>query len=209
MTDSKQMIGILGAHRVGKTFLAREFAESNPTYDFIPTSTSRVFKEMGVDPKSKLDFETRMTVQEEVLRQAEEQYQMMTSRSILDRTPLDYATYVLSECFPSDGADPSPRVMDYVNRCIELTNEHFAMILVIQPGVEAPDEDGKAKVNLAYQEHLNMIAQGLLMREEVEVFKAVLPREVLDIEERVESLKDIIRAINQKHNRNMIEQIVH
>lgn len=203
----KKMIGLLGAHRTGKTSLAVEFTAGNPMYDYMRTSTSEVFKELGFDPKQKLDIHERIFVQEEVLKQAEKSYKLVDSYSVLDRTPLDYAMYMLSECLPDAVGDPalSDKVLDYVDKCIDLTNRHFSTIVLIQPGIVAPDEDGKAKIVPAYQEHLNALGLGLLMDERVNVYKAVLPRDILAMEDRVETLKLIVGKIRQRNNRSMLE----
>lgn len=202
----KKMIGLLGSHRIGKTTLARSFCAGNQMYDFMPTTTSQVFKDLGFNPKQKLDITQRIFVQEEVLRRADEMYSEMDGYAVLDRTPLDYAMYMLSECLPS-GLDEqsSNAVLDYVQKCFDVTNRHFSTIVLVQPGIDAPDEEGKAKIVPAYQEHLNSIALGLLMDERVSIFKAVIPRDVLSLDERTGSLESIVKRIRQQNNRTMID----
>jgi hypothetical protein len=207
----KQMIGLCGAHRTGKTILAGEYAGWNPSYDFVATSTSEVFKTLGFDPKQKLTFKERLFVQEEVLTQAIALYGQIGDLSILDRTPIDYAGYLLSECLPHELDDElSERVAVYIDRCLTATSENFSTIVLVQPGITtAPNEDGKAIISKAYQEHLNAIMLGLLMDERVEVFKAVIPRNQVNLEERVAALTAIIRNIKQEHNRRQLDRVLH
>ncbi|CAN8140031.1 AAA family ATPase [uncultured Thiomicrorhabdus sp.] len=203
---NRKMIGILGSHRVGKTTLAAHFASHEPTYDFMQTSTSKVFRDLGLDPKQQLCFEERLMVQEKVLEQAEQFYKTNDSYAILDRTPIDYASYLLSEAFAHNThGELDSRVIDYVKRCIDLANKYFGVIVLLQPGISSPDEEGKAKVSPAYQEHLNALSLGILMDERVNVFKAVIPRDVVNLEARHESLMSIIRQVKQQNNRNLID----
>ena len=67
------MIGLSGAHRTGKSSLARAFAEKHGI-PFVETSASQVFKDLGVDPAATHDFSTRLTVQEEILKRFDAMY---------------------------------------------------------------------------------------------------------------------------------------
>ena len=67
------MIGLLGAHRVGKTTLAREL-EKRYGLLFVQTNVIDTFERLGKDPRLDYDMETRLSIQEEILVDIEQKY---------------------------------------------------------------------------------------------------------------------------------------
>lgn len=185
------MIGLCGAHRTGKTALARAYAERHGL-EFVQTSVSQVFKDMGLDPAANYahDFKTRLDVQEAILKCSDAQYAAVGARpAIADRTPLDFLMYTLADA--SQAAVPNelqPRFKKYVQDCIDVANKRFGVLLVVQPGIKIVAEDGKGALNDAYIEHLNSVILGLSVDERIKAQHFYIRRSMTDMDERIAAL---------------------
>lgn len=186
------MLGLNGAHRTGKSTLAREYAKRNNIL-FVETSASEVFKQLGLDPRKSYEVDQRLMIQEAVLTTLTKQYKEARKKDrlfIADRTPIDMASYMMSDV--TGGSVPSDAMAKlinrYVERCLEVTMEHFAVVVLVQPGIPIVDAPGKAAPCPAYMEHLNLIQRGLLSTEGFECQKFIIPRPCIDLEKRLGSL---------------------
>ena len=92
----KQNIAFIGAHRTGKTTLAKAVCEATGV-PYVPISTSQVFKDNGLDPSDKLDIWTRFDIQKKILLHAYDIWFDMDQQFICDRTPLDMLAYMLAD----------------------------------------------------------------------------------------------------------------
>lgn len=183
------MIGLCGAHRTGKTSLARAFAEKFEL-EFVQTSASQVFKDLGLDAATHYDFATRLTIQEEILKRFDEQYAEVGAKpAIADRTPLDMLGYTMAEAIQhAVPAELQDRFKKYVQSCIDVTNKRFGVLLVVQPGIQVVEEEGKAALNDAYIEHLNSIILGLSVDERIKAQHFYIRRSMTDMDERIAAL---------------------
>ena len=183
------MIGLCGAHRTGKTSLARAFAEKHGL-EFVQTSASQVFKDLGFDAATHYDFATRLTIQEEILKRFDQQYAAVGAKpAISDRTPLDMLAYTMAEAVQyAVPAELQDRFKKYVQSCIDVTNRRFGVLLVVQPGIKIVEEEGKAALNDAYIEHLNSIVLGLSVDERIKSAHFYIPRHMTDMEDRLAAL---------------------
>lgn len=183
------MIGLAGAHRTGKTTLARAYAEKHGL-EFVQTSASEVFKEFGMNPATRYAFDTRLTIQEEILKRFDQQYAAVGARpAITDRTPLDMLAYTMAEATQDHVPDElQPRFKKYVQNCIDVTNKRFGVLLVVQPGIKIVAEEGKAALNDAYIEHLNSIILGLSVDERIKSAHFYIRRSMTSLEERLAAL---------------------
>lgn len=190
------MIGLCGAHRSGKTTLAKLFAQKHKIA-FVETSVSAIWRELGYDPATTYDFGTRLMIQEEILKRVDfvlSQY--AGGEFITDRTPIDMAAYTLADAI-GDRVPPTmqKRLAKYVEDCFHSTNRRFGMVLLIQPGIPLIDEPGKAPINEGYIEHLNSLILGLTVDERLKPAHFYMPRSVTDIDERVGALESaVLRA---------------
>jgi hypothetical protein len=184
-----QVIGLAGAHRVGKTTLAKTFA-SRRDFTFVETSVSAIFKDMGFDPAVTYDFSTRLNIQEEILKRLNAIYEKHACvDAITDRTPLDFMGYTLAEAIGTAvKEEDQARFAKYVAECFESLNKHFGMLLVVQPGIALVAEEGKAAMNQAYIEHLNSIILGLSVDERLKVPHYYVPRYLINLDDRVAAL---------------------
>ena len=183
------MIGLLGSHRCGKTTLAKLYAEK-AGIKFVETSVSAIFRDLGYDASVTYDFETRLTIQEEVLKRVDAIYAKHAGTDfITDRTPLDMAAYLLADAIGDRvPQDCQVRVAQYVNNCFESTNKRFGLVLLVQPGIPLVHEEGKAAMNVAYIEHLNSLMFGLSVDERLTSHNYYMPRHVLDLDMRLQAL---------------------
>ncbi len=175
-------IGLCGSHRTGKTTLAKAVS-IRTRMTFHRTSTSEVFKEHGMDPSKPMDFGKRIWIQHKILDAAEKLWQA-GDRFITDRTPLDMAAYTLADIQGATEVDFS-ELESYLNRCFEVTNRLFKVLVLIQPGIPLIHEEGKAALNEGYLEHLNYLILGLCNDARIESTFILLNRSVTTLEDRI------------------------
>jgi hypothetical protein len=152
-------LGLCGAHRTGKTTLAIALA-SHLNLPFVRTTTSQVFAELGLDPAEPMDFKTRLFVQNHVLDAAEQVWQNSVSPFVSDRTPIDMIAYTLGDIQGRTEVD-FDLLSQYIHRCFVSTNKFFQNLAIVQPGITLVYEEGKAALNAAYIEHINILVIGL------------------------------------------------
>lgn len=158
------MLGICGAHRTGKTTLARTMAETSGLF-FLESKVSDTFRRMRIDPRADLLFEDRLYVQYQILYDMERLYlEAPTSHFITDRTPIDVYSYLLADVQRSTltpvQEDDLQRFWEEICRIV---NQHLELVMVIQPGIELIEAEGKAPATTGYIEHVNALIIGLVM----------------------------------------------
>lgn len=189
------MIGLMGAHRVGKTTLAQAFAEQTEI-ELVKTSASAVFKRLGADPKKDYSLDERLSIQHEILTAAEHDYRSAPNTFIADRTPLDMLAYTLADVQRENiTEEQGVRIMEYADRCIDVTNKYFNLLVLIQPGIEVQEEDGKAPGNPAYMEHINQLCRGLMLDERLDCKRVAMTRDMTDIDDRLETVDRVARRL--------------
>ena len=134
------ILGLTGAHRTGKTTLAKAYAEKYGI-EFVPSSASNLFAKLGLEPSDKLSIADRMMVQEAILDDMETKLKSIRKRevgAIFDRTPFDLIAYTL--CDVSNGSIESEEmeecVLKYIQRCYDVANKYFNVGVLVQPGRE-------------------------------------------------------------------------
>ena len=179
-------IGLGGSHRTGKTTLALAIAREK-NIAFIKTDTNAVFKQYGLHPSTPIDFNTRLEIQHQVLQAAAQAWQAETSDFITDRTPLDFIAYTLADIQGATEVDFAA-VAIYLNRCFEVTNQFFNLLVILQPAIPLVYEPGKAALNPAYMEHLNIIIQGLCHHDYLRCPTVILKKDTVRLEERMAAI---------------------
>lgn len=199
------MIGIAGAHRTGKSTLAQEFADRYDC-DFLETSVSSVFEEMGLDPAVTYDFATRLKVQRAILKHLDRVYGQAEDdlNTVTDRTPLDLLLYTYADVQNDNLTDEDAAALEqYTIDCIEVLNRRFNMVMIVQPGIKLVPAPGKASLNTAYIEHLNLLALGLMSDERIKIRVAYIPREMTDLDERCEAMFDTLTRFIEHSEQNL------
>lgn len=182
------MIGLAGAHRTGKTTMARETARVTGL-PFVETELSLMFQQLGIDPGKPMDFQTRLMVQNVALKVCIEKWSGYTAGFLSDRTPIDLLAYTMAEVQGHTLDNATEAMMaNYARQCIKAANDHFGMIMLVQPGIPIVPAPGKAALSMGYMEHLNALMAGLLVRRDVRVPVTFLSRDTLDLNERVNCL---------------------
>ena len=188
------MIGLCGAHRTGKTSLARAYAEKHGIA-FVETPVSTIFRELGHDPAATFDFKTRLDIQEVILTRLDQVYGALNPAelAITDRTPIDMLGYTMSEAIgEAVSVADQERFKKYVERCFEVTNRRFSTLVLVQPGIPLVAAEGKAVMNAAYIEHLNSLMLGLSVDQRVKMPHYYIPRQRLKMEDRLAALENAV-----------------
>lgn len=198
------MIGLIGAHRVGKSTLAGYIA-AKYRFKFIPVSISKMQHKHGFDSSNQsYDFQTRMEIQEYLLFEFRDllythstipQTANMTRdvkpEPIFDRTPLDLIGYTLIHVTDQLTDEQSAWLLDYIDQCIKLTNEYFTHIMLVQPGIPlVSDNTTSARASAGIIEHLNAVYLAYMVDPRVKSKTSILPREILDMDERANYFKE-------------------
>lgn len=179
------MIGLAGAHRTGKTTLAKAASEATGL-PFVETSVSDVFRMVGLDPAEPMDFVTRMMVQNLILKVSMEKWQGYKAGFLSDRTPIDMLAYTLADV-RGDTLDGTSEALlaRYTADCMKASAAHFESIILVQPGIPVVPAPGKASLSTGYIEHLNALMLGLLSRSDFKPNAIFLGRRTVDLDLRV------------------------
>ena len=184
MRESMKLgIGLCGAHRVGKTTLALAVSQA-ARIPFLKTQTSQLFANHGLDPAKPIPFQTRLSIQHEILTAGEEIWSQTHGRFITDRTPLDMAAYTLADIQGTTEVD-SPALLRYLRDCIEKTNYFFSTLIIVPPGIPLVPEPGKAALHEAYIEHIHTLIVGFCYDQNLSARVSQLSRETLALDHRV------------------------
>jgi hypothetical protein len=186
MFKSNSNLGLCGAHRTGKTTLAIAIS-SHLNIPFVRTTTSQVFADLGLDPAEPMDFKTRLFVQNHVLDAAEQVWQSSATPFVSDRTPIDMIAYTLGDIQGKTEVD-FDLLSKYVDRCFDSTNQFFQNLAIIQPGIPLVYESGKAALNAAYIEHINILVIGLCNDSRLKANVFCNPRDAIAIDLRISNI---------------------
>lgn len=188
-------LGLCGAHRTGKTTLAIAIA-SHLNIPFVRTTTSQVFADLGLDPAEPMDFKTRLFVQNHVLDAAEQVWQNSAVPFVSDRTPIDMIAYTLGDIQGKTEVD-FDLLSQYIDRCFASTNQFFQNLAIIQPGIPLIYEEGKAALNAAYIEHINVLVIGLCNDSRLEADVFCNERSAIALDTRI---RNILESVTSTRN---------
>lgn len=155
-------IGICGAHRTGKTTLARALAESTGL-TLMDAGVSAVFRELGLEPSRTLSFADRMRVQDAILAKY---LDLMAGAEnvVIDRTPIDFIGYLLADLnqdhYQEEGA--SQWVVEYIERCLEAARQTMSFVIFVSPGIPLEMAEGKGLVDPGYIRGVHWLMRGAL-----------------------------------------------
>ena len=197
-----KIIGLTGAHRTGKTTLAKAYAEKH-NIAYCETTGSQVFKDLGFSPQEDLDFETRLTIQEAILKSFEKQYASIGRLFIADRTPIDLMAYMLADVSRAPlGEKLETRLGKYLNDCIALNNEVFKILVVVQPGIILVADEAKAPISHGYIEHIARLTAGLAVQENIKSRHFYIPQQMTNLNMRIDCVAYAFRKSMAKHEQD-------
>lgn len=198
------MFGLSGAHRSGKSTLA-EAVSKETDLPLVLTSSSGVFKKHKVDPSKPMDFKKRLEIQNEILDNAISVWQAESGPFITDRTPVDMLAYTLMD-IKMDTEVNIGELERYAERCYSALSVYFCGIFIVQPGIPLVYEEGKAALNPAYIEALNMMILGVSANQRLGCTRMFIRRENTDLSERVNIVCEAIKLIRERHEDNHTQQ---
>ena len=184
-------IGICGAHRTGKTTLARALAESTGL-TLMDAGVSAVFRELGLEPSRTLSFADRMRVQDAILAKY---LNLMAGAEnvIIDRTPIDFIGYLLADLnqdhYQEEGA--SQWVVGYIERCLEAARRTMSFVIFVSPGIPLEMAEGKGLVDPGYIRAVHWLMRGAL--EDSGVAHDYLPTSYIDLAMRREWVEGMLQ----------------
>lgn len=205
------MLGIAGAHRVGKSTLAKAFADEHDM-DYLSTEVGSVFEELGLDPAVTYDFSTRLKVQRAILRHVDKLYGAVEDRdnTITDRTPLDLLIYTYAEVAGDNiTEEQNAELKAYTADCLEVLNRRFGMVMILQPGIPVIAAPGKASLNESYIEHLNLLCLGFMSDERVKVKCAYIPRSCTDLQRRIDATYRTFESFFKAAENEVLNELEH
>lgn len=142
-------IGFCGAHRTGKTTLAKAIAEIYG-YDFINSSASGVYARFGFVPNQSLSIQERYSVQCSLLG---DYLERISGRDnfVTDRTPFDYIGYMLSElnteAFLGDNCMTDAKLDKYLAACQSAASKTLDLAFFVEPAIPVVAADGKGNLS--------------------------------------------------------------
>lgn len=184
--------GLIGAHRVGKTTLAKLFSQRTgiPYHD---VDVRGMIAGLGYDPKTQYDIGTRLKIQMHLLDSFETMMEGLPT-SVLDRTPIDFLMYMTADIL-RDFPPALERQFDIYSRsCLEVYNNHFSAGCLIQPGIPLVEAATSAPASAAYIKHLNFVVKGICANPISAFFSTVfiMPEGMLDLELRFDYLQSFV-----------------
>lgn len=188
------MIGLAGAHRSGKSTLARLVAEKIGI-EYLDMDVGQVFKDLGVDPKAMMPFEERLVIQEKILDHIGAKLSLrIGQRFIADRTPYDVLMYTLADVQRGTLDDRlRVKVSAHMDRGYRIVAETLRGVLVLNPLYGLPDAPGKAQTCPIYTGHVNAILQDIVRMPLPNTMVAVTDH--LDLNERALDLVSFHNAV--------------
>jgi hypothetical protein len=159
------LYGFTGAHRSGKSTLAKTVAEELSIH-YHATSTTEVAKMIGINPVAPMTLIQRVQLQEHLLKVHCQQLENLPRPLIVDRTPLDYLAYLLAE-FPMGserlvGSEVLDAASRYRTMCLEMIRQYYDGIFYLAPLPTYEVAEDKPAENRAYQDHVDLLILGSL-----------------------------------------------
>lgn len=174
------VIGIAGAHRVGKSTLCTELENFGVgLYKYVSTDLTSVLKKHKV---SAVELQKRpiyefLTIQYDILDKIIKTIKSCREQKgvfVVDRTPIDALAYLWSNFNATDFESLHYNRIDseenikkiytsidaYKKTAFEACQDDLAMIFLVQPGIKIVEEKGKALPDVHYQEQLNRFMLG-------------------------------------------------
>lgn len=175
--------GIAGAHRSGKTTLARAVSVQHGL-EYLDANVSGTIAELGYTPRQELPFKERLKVQNAILESLAIKYALMGDKEfVTDRTPMDVLGYTFSEVQRST-LDAEDRVAftKHVERAIQVTAQNLKGVMLVQPVYDAPELDKSAQACPIYMRHVYICVRDMVEQLSPVLFGATLVGQSIEME---------------------------
>jgi hypothetical protein len=114
-----------------------------------------------------LDLPDRLSLQEQLLSDYEALLGTLKDHVIIDRTPIDFACYLMAEIHMQAHLnltdDEIERVCAYMDRCKAMIQENFDFVFHLTPLGFYEQSPDRPALNAAYQYHCDLIMRGMLL----------------------------------------------
>lgn len=195
------MYGLCGAHRTGKTTLAKQLGLLG--FKYIDVDLSGVQKGHGYDSSNQTyDWETRKNIQELLLNHFVQLIVDMDAHGIvshaairaepmviLDRTPLDLIGYTLLNYPEFPTPEDNEWFTDFANRCHHLTQKYFSAVMLVQPGIPIEGDPKSAPAIKEMIEELNQYYLAEFMKPS-SIRTVIMPAEITGLHERIQYTRE-------------------
>lgn len=198
--------GISGAHRSGKTTLAKAVAERTGI-TYLDASVSKIMKENGFNAVGNMDLGKRLEAQKILLDVHREMLESQSGPVITDRTPVDFAAYMLCEVNMHSDPELGDIVHDYMVECLNLVCTHYDGLLVARPLPYYQVEEGKPSENKAYQWNLNMTIEGIMSYLSGSITFGVLSG--IEFDGRVNAVTEFVNSLKSQTANSLTPAVLH
>lgn len=190
------MIGLAGAHRVGKTTLAKAFAEAAGIPYLDLSFSQEILHEMGLTSLSQINsIEQRLYHQLRRMQLTENALIGWKELFVTDRTPLDVAAYAIADFGQTMSEQQIATAQKIVEEGYRITNARFKVLVHVYPGIPYVADEGKPTPNAAYQEHIHALITGMLADTRNRVGYYYLDRDTTDADDRLKAMGNIYREL--------------
>jgi len=194
------LYGLCGAHRSGKTTLAKRVADELGL-EFIDTAFSTLAKGKR-NPVAPMSLRERLDLQVDGLHRHLELIHKGGRPAIVDRTPLDFFAYLMAEFHMTSHLHADPDVLEgaafLAEKYLEAVKVNYDMIFFaeILPVYEVDPTKPTPPLNRAFQLHIDALIRGALHQVHGEINYAVVP--VMPLDQRVEEVaKQIVIRMDE------------
>lgn len=208
MSGNIVRLGLYGAHRSGKTTLARHISEELGV-PFVETTSAKVFERYGLTPNSHIDIRHRLAIQCDILREAVDLWAAQPDGFVTDRTPIDMAAYMLAEV---TGEVSGTLDMDfvkayekYVSHLHQASKLFECVVHCTPPLIKIEDAEFKAKSCPIYGVHLAALMETTARSWFPEHLNFRIPQNMTDLDTRKKMSVEIYSVVNQAFNDAKIE----
>lgn len=185
----KNIHGIAGCHRVGKTTLMDALTKNNSAYRVLRSDVAGVLKARGTNAKTETSFAERLEHQQAILDYhigLWKDVQSDTDTYVTDRTPLCFMGYTLYDLPRSLTHEEGEVLADFLEQCVAAQNTYFVNVMILQPGIKAPEDDKSAGAHPAIQFKFNAILRNLALRWRDTLPLLLLDPRVTDLQQRID-----------------------
>jgi hypothetical protein len=152
--------GFAGAHRTGKTTLAKKVAEDLGWF-YHDASVSKIMREAGINAVGDVPIMQRIEAQEFLLKRYLKELQWASRPMVTDRTPLDMIGYMLGEItMHNNTPEVGERVYDYMMECLSATITQFDTIILVRPLATYTVDPKSPPLNRGYQAMVQLLVEG-------------------------------------------------
>lgn len=177
-------LALMGAHRTGKTTLAEEVAKQ-AGIQCQRIGIGQLQKEIGYDSANQsYSFDDRILIQDHLLKRVKEITQSVDSPTIFDRCALDLVGYASLAITDNLSVEQGEWFKQYVLDCVQATNEHMDLVVLIQPGIKLSTAETSARPCEGMMQALNLTYTGMLHHEDLRVRTMILPADITNLQTR-------------------------